>query len=125
MFRNTWSIVVMLLGPILVIAVLSSAFSEMMKSYEGMEEFTAGYRVQEAEHQVTELMKFAGEESGILFYEYPEGEIKDVMEKNGLTGFVELSKDTYTIYILNFSFTIFKRFLQKRCNLTFFLHLTV
>lgn len=98
MFRNTWSIVVMLLGPILVIAVLSSAFSEMMKSYEGVEEFTVGYRVQEAEHQVMELMKFVGEESGILFYEYPEGEIKDVVEKNGLAGFVELSKDTYTIY---------------------------
>ena len=29
MFRNTWSVVVMLLGPILVIAVLSSAFSEL------------------------------------------------------------------------------------------------
>jgi len=98
MFRNTWSIVVMLLGPILVIAVLSSAFSEMMKSYEGVEEFTVGYRVQEAEHQVAELLKFAGEESEIIFYEYPEGEIKDVMEKNGLAGFVELSKDTYTIY---------------------------
>lgn len=36
MFRNTWSIVVMLLGPILVIVVLSSAFSELMKSYEGV-----------------------------------------------------------------------------------------
>lgn len=45
MFRNTWSVAVMLLGPILVIAVLSSAFSELMKSYEGVDEFTVGYRI--------------------------------------------------------------------------------
>ena len=44
MFRNTWSIVVMVMGPILVIAILSSAFSELMKSYDGVEEFMVGYR---------------------------------------------------------------------------------
>ncbi len=99
MFRNTWSVAVMLLGPILVIAVLSSAFSELMKSYEGVEEFAAGYRMQDTvDSRMIETAKAAGEDAGILFYEYPEGEIKDVMEKNGLAGFVELSKDTYTVY---------------------------
>lgn len=100
MFRNTWSVVVMLLGPILVIAVLSSAFSELMKSYEGVEEFTVGYRLQKgaADNVMLESAKAAGEETGILFYEYPEGEIKDVMEKNELAGFVELSEDAYVIY---------------------------
>ena len=44
MFRNTWSVVVMLLGPVLVIAVLSSAFSELMKSYKGVGEFVVGYQ---------------------------------------------------------------------------------
>ena len=100
MFRNTWSVVVMLLGPILVIAVLSSAFSELMKSYEGVDEFTVGYRMQEmAENNVMiESAKLAGEEAGILFYEYPEGDIKDVMEKNELAGFVEFLGDTYVVY---------------------------
>ena len=98
MFRNTWSIAVMLLGPILIIAVLSSAFSELMKSYEGVDEFTVGYRIQEADDAMIEATKIAGEEAGILFYEYPEGEIKDVMEKNELSGFVEFSKDKYTVY---------------------------
>ena len=54
MFRNTWSVAVMLLGPILVIAVLSSAFSELMKSYEGVDEFTVGYRIQEADNSSNE-----------------------------------------------------------------------
>ena len=100
MFRNTWSVVVMLLGPILVIAVLSSAFSELMKSYEGVDEFAVGYRIQEVaeDNLMIETVKVAGEEAGILFYEYPQGEIKDVMEKNELAGFVELSESTYVIY---------------------------
>ena len=98
MFRNTWSVAVMLLGPILVIAVLSSAFSELMKSYEGVDTFAVGYRIQEADDTVIEATKKAGEEAGIHFYEYPEGEVKDVMEKNELSGFVELSEDKYTVY---------------------------
>lgn len=98
MFRNTWSVAVMLLGPILVIAVLSSAFSELMKSYEGVDEFTVGYRIQEADNSIIEATKIAGEEAGILFFEYHEGEIKDVMEKNELSGFVEFAEDKYTVY---------------------------
>lgn len=100
MFRNTWSMVVMLLGPVLVIAVLSSAFSELMKSYKGVGEFVVGYRMQEAaeDNVMIESAKLAGEETGILFCEYPEGEIKDVMEKNGLAGFVEFSEEEYVVY---------------------------
>lgn len=100
MFRNTWSIVVMLLGPILVIMVLSSAFSELLKSYEGVGEFAVGYRIQgdAGDHSVMEAAKLAGEESGILFYEYPEGDIKDVMEKNELAGFIDFSEDAYVVY---------------------------
>lgn len=100
MFRNTWSVVVMLLGPVLVIAVLSSAFSELMKSYKGVDEFVVGYRMQEAaeDNVMIESAKLAGEKTGILFCEYPEGEIKDVMEKNGLAGFVEFSEEEYVVY---------------------------
>ena len=90
----------MLLGPVLVIAVLSSAFSELMKSYKGVGEFVVGYRMQEAaeDNVMIESAKLAGEETVILFCEYPEGEIKDVMEKNGLAGFVEFSEEEYVVY---------------------------
>lgn len=98
MFRNTWSVAVMVLGPILIIAILSSAFSELMKSYEGVDTFAVGYRIQEANDALIEATKIAGQETGILFHEYPEGEIKDVMEENELSGFVEFSEDKYTVY---------------------------
>lgn len=90
----------MLLGPVLVIAVLSSAFSELMKSYEGVEEFAAGYRQQGLQmgDGQTEQLKRAGKEAGILFYEYPEGDIQEIVEKNGLAGFVELTGDEYVVY---------------------------
>lgn len=131
MFRNTWSMVVMLTGPVLVIAVLSSAFSELMKSYEGVDEFTVGYRMLDTAVEsdvkknetieneineneinenkinenktmgsniIVESLKLAGEEAGIIFHEYPDGEVKEVMEKNELAGFVEFSKDSYIVY---------------------------
>lgn len=100
MFRNTWSIVVMLLGPLLVIVALSSAFSELLKSYEGVDEFAVGYRRSEdaGEQAIAGAVSLVGEEAGILFYEYPEGDIADVMEKNELAGFVEFSEDAYVIY---------------------------
>lgn len=98
MFRNTWNIAIMVIGPVLVIAALSSAFSELMKSYESVGEFEVGYRVEEINNEMIEGMKTAGKEAGILFYEYPEGEIKDVMEKNELAGFVDFSRDNFVIY---------------------------
>ena len=100
MFRNTWSTVTMILGPILVIAVLSSAFSELMKSYEGVDEFEVGYRMEEESAVIDymENIKSAGEEAGITFHEFPEGEPKDVIENNNLAGFVEFNQNEYVLY---------------------------
>lgn len=105
MFRNTWSIIVLVLGPVLVTVVLSSAFTSLMKSYEGVNEFAVGYRVdkdvtQESMFQAEALesIKTAGEDAGILFQEYPEGEVKEFMEKNELAGFVEFSENSYILY---------------------------
>lgn len=100
MFRNKWAVAMMLLGPVLVIAVLSSAFSELMKSYEGVAEFTVGYRA-EKDSQMSDYMesiKHMGKESGITFYEYPQGEPEDVMANNELAGFVEFTKEEYVLY---------------------------
>lgn len=100
MFRNTWSIVAMIFGPILVIAVLSSAFSVLLKSYEGVDEFAVGFRMEEDNvmAQYIDGMVDVGAENGIHFYDYPQGEPMDVMEKNGLAAFVEFGTEEYTIF---------------------------
>lgn len=90
----------MILGPVLVIAILSSAFSELMKSYEGVDAFAVGYRVEKDSwiSDYMESVKDMGEEIGITFYEYPEGEPEDVMAGNNLAGFMEFTKDEYILY---------------------------
>lgn len=90
----------LLLGPILVIAILSSAFSELMKSYEGVDEFSVGYRVEKESRMADsmEAIKDAGAEAGITFCEYPEGEPEEVVAHNELAGFVEFTDDLYVLY---------------------------
>ncbi|MDO5155761.1 MAG: ABC transporter permease [Eubacteriales bacterium] len=100
MFRNVWSIVLMTVVPVIVIAILSSAFSEQMKSYQGIDEFTVGYRLasdsvlQDAMKTVKEI----GIDNGITFHEYKDGNPEDLMKNNELAAFVEFSKDKYTLY---------------------------
>lgn len=100
MLRNKWILAVMILGPVLVIAMLSSAFQDLMKSYEGVDEFNAGYRVEDGTlfSDSMETIKEAGEEAGITFLEYPEGEPKEVIENNDLACFVEFGGEKYTVY---------------------------
>lgn len=100
MFRNKWVIAAMVFGPIFVIATLSSAFQDLMKSYDGVEAFRTGFRIETGSiwEKSIETMKEAGKEAGIVFVEYPEGEPKELIEKNDLAGFVILSKEAYTVY---------------------------
>lgn len=100
MLRNTWSIICMIIGPVLVIAVLSSAFSELMKTYEGVDEIKAGYRIEGAmaENENIQQILDVAKEAGISFNKYPEGDVKDIIRNNELAGFVELSLDKYVVY---------------------------
>ena len=47
MFRSAVNILLFVLCPIVVSAVLISAFSSLMESYEPAEEFQVGYRIEE------------------------------------------------------------------------------
>lgn len=100
MFRNKWIILVMVLGPVLVIAILSSAFFDLMKSYEGVDTFKTGYRIEDGSgfDVGIEAVKAAGKEGGITLLEYPEGEPEEIIKNNGLAGFVEFNQDNYTVY---------------------------
>ncbi len=100
MLRNKWVLATMLIGPILVIAMLSSAFEAMMSSYENVEEFKAGYRVSDESifAKNIEEIKNAGKAAGIILVNYPEGEPKTLIEKNDLAGFLAFEDEGYTIY---------------------------
>ena len=77
MLRNKWVLATMLLGPVLVIALLSSAFGDMMASFEGAEEVRTGYRVSESSifADGMEEIKSAGETAGGDPRNLPEDEL--------------------------------------------------
>lgn len=100
MFRNKYIMLVMILCPVLVSSVLSSAFHDLMQSYEGAEEFKAGYRLEEGSlfDGGMERIREAGREAGITFLEYPEGEPEELIADNGLAAFLVFGTGDYTLY---------------------------
>ena len=100
MLRNKWILLVMLLGPILVIAILSSAFEDFMQFYEGVEEFQVGYCLEEGSLYASymEEVKSAGKEAGIDLIAYTTGDPEKIMNKNDLAAYVEFGTDRYTVY---------------------------
>lgn len=100
MFRSKWNVVLLILSPIFVIAILSSAFEGLMKSYEKADTFQVGYRVEQESSFASymEEIKKAGKAAGIVFKEYPEGEPEKIINGNDLAGFVVFEKEQYVIY---------------------------
>ena len=101
MLRNKWILATMLIGPILVIALLSSAFEGMMSSYENVAEFKAGYRISEESifAENIEEIKNAGKAAGVILVNYPEGDPETLIEKNDLAGFLAFEDEGYTVYL--------------------------
>ena len=100
MSRNKWVMAILILGPVLVIAVLSSAFQSLMKSYEAVDAFKVGYSIEEnsvfADYMDT--IKEAGEDAGITFLEYPDEDVKKTIENNDLAGFAVFGEEEYIVY---------------------------
>lgn len=100
MFRSATNILILTLAPIVVSAVLISAFSSIMKKYQETGDFKVGYSYNSEETQtiVIDGIRAIAEEQGISFVEYKNTEPKDALEDDKLAGFVDFGKDSYTVY---------------------------
>ena len=102
MLRSKAIMLVIIICPVIVIAVLSSVFEEMMKSFDMADEFTVGYRVSEesifSEHK--EAIQDGAAEADLSFIEYPTGDVAEICDKNNCGIFVEFEKDSYRIYCM-------------------------
>ena len=104
MFRNSVNILMFVLCPIIVSAVLISAFSTLLESYKPVSSFEVGYRVEDdCEFEgyidnIKEIGKENGKENGISFIEYKSGTPKSLVDDYGLGGFVEFDQNGYTLY---------------------------
>ncbi len=104
MFRSATNIMILILAPLAIMAVLSSAFSALMDKYEDVGSFKAGYRIETNDSFISvDIFTTSAAEEGITFVEYKTGEPKDIIKENKLGGFVIFGKDSegkdyYTVY---------------------------
>ncbi|MBP5181225.1 MAG: ABC transporter permease [Clostridiales bacterium] len=99
MCRSSMNVILLTVTPIILIAVLSSAFSSLMDSYDEAEDFRAGYMVSEQNVLTPFIDTFTeeAEQNGVSFIEFTSGEPEELIRANDLAGFVEFTGDSYVI----------------------------
>lgn len=106
MFRNKWVIILMLAGPVFIIASLSSAFKAMLTSYTPADTFTAGYSLEKGGSWEGAMasIKEAAKENKIELREFSlDGtsslkSVEDIFQRKEAAVFVEFGKGSYHIY---------------------------
>ncbi len=100
MSRSVTNILLLVIMPLILIALLSSAFNDMMKKYEDKNEIHAGYRIEgeKVSPEIIDAFKSSAAEKGFVLQEYEYGDPKELMNKEDIDGFVVFGDDTYSIY---------------------------
>lgn len=100
MFRSPANLFLYILCPLVVLSVLSNAFSALMESYQRQGPFQVGYRIKEKSFFNTgfETFQSVAKEADVTFEEYADGDPKALMESHDLKGFVEFGDDSYVIW---------------------------
>ena len=99
MSRSSVNILLMIVMPLIVISVLSSAFTDLMKRYDE-NDITAGYVIENdaVNDKMEDALIKAAKDNGIILKEYIEVDPAEMMRKDDLNGFVVFDKDGYTVY---------------------------
>ena len=100
MSRSSINILAFVLAPLLVSAVLMSAFSTLMEKYEDAGSFTVGYSVtgENTGTYIKQALEKISEDSDITFVEYPSGDIENTVNKKDLACFIDFDDEKYKIY---------------------------
>lgn len=100
MGRSPINIFLYIVMPLILIAVLSSSFDDLMKKYEENETLKAGYRIEDSgtSKELIDALKDIAKDNDIELTEYETGEIGDIVKTEELSGFVVFSGDSYTVY---------------------------
>jgi len=110
MMRSVTNIVLFIVSPIILIALLSSAFEQIMKTYAERGTIKAGYRIEGEVDQDMAQNKYAVEETIKLLEstasdndfnlaEYTSGEVEEIIRDEELAGFIVFDQDgSYTVY---------------------------
>ena len=99
MSRSAVNILLLLIMPLIVIAILSSAFDDLMKSYEA-EDIAAGYMIgsEDISDEMIDAFVEVAEDNEIILHEYSEGNPEEIIKNNDICGIVVFDEDSYTLY---------------------------
>ena len=100
MARNWVNAFMLILCPLLVSAVLISAFSSLLATYEKADSFKAGYSIEDgsAWAKAENAMIEAGTKAGINLIRFSGGDPETNIRESDLGGFVTISDSGYKIY---------------------------
>lgn len=104
MLRSKWILILMIILPLIVIALLSNAFKEMLNSAYEMKDFKVGYRVDKDSgyKDLLTQLQTSCKENGVILQDFPEGDIAVVLQSKAVAVFVEIKADnSYVIYRSN------------------------
>ena len=100
MIRSSLNIFLFIAGPLVVMLVLSSAFSTLLQKYsDTAQEFSVGYSMDETyDKAFVEAVKSVAAGEGITLLEFQKGDPKKIIENNDLAGFIAFEDGKYVIY---------------------------
>ena len=99
MARSKTNFLLFVITPLILIALLSSAFNDLMKKYEGDVSISAGYRIDDdTSTEILDALKDAAEEGDVELKEYSNGDPEDLIKEEDLGAFVVFNGDSYKIY---------------------------
>ncbi|MBO7356031.1 MAG: ABC transporter permease [Lachnospiraceae bacterium] len=104
MMRSATNIMMYIVGPVLLVALLSTVFNDLLEKYESEESISAGYAVSAEASDVrtlllSEQVKAAAGESDIVLTEYPAADPEKILREEDLSGFIVFEDGgRYTVY---------------------------
>ncbi|MBR4342810.1 MAG: ABC transporter permease [Lachnospiraceae bacterium] len=99
MTRSFINIMVLVICPLMVSAILTSAFTALMEKYEGSDGFKVGYKITgNVQDGFEDSIITMGDKSGIQFVKYTNEAPEDLLKNSDISCFVDFSEDTYKIY---------------------------
>lgn len=99
MYRSVINILLVIVMPLVLIAVLSNAFSELMKHYEEAE-VVAGFVIEgdSFNDDMVAALKDAAKEADIELNQYDSEDPEETMHNNNLCALLVFNDDSYTVY---------------------------
>ncbi|MCR5094479.1 MAG: ABC transporter permease [Lachnospiraceae bacterium] len=99
MSRSFYNVLLLIIMPLVLIAVLSSAFESLLAKYDGDQQIKAGYSAEgDVSREIIDALVSVAEENSMSFTEYPLSDPANLIRENELSAYIVFGNDTYTVY---------------------------